>query len=115
VSDLELRPVFCTVTDDDGARVVAFAASDDPEDGYVFVQQDMTAPAAPLYLEVSDEIFGAHDALQGVTFTDDLITLVLKPEMVMRFGAVAQVLIYKAPDSLGWDEAATALRAMVVV
>lgn len=115
MSDLELRPVFCTVTDDDGARVVAFAASDDPEDGYVFVQQDISDPAVPLYLEVSDEIFGAHDAVQAVTFTDDLITLVLKPEMVMRFGAVAQIQIHKGPEAVGWDEAATALRAMVAV
>jgi hypothetical protein len=115
VSDLELRALFCTVNDDDGARVVAFAASDDPEDGYVFLQQDISDPAVPLYLEVSDEIFGAHDAVQAVRFTDNLITLVLKPEMVMRFGAVAQVQIHKGPDTQGWDEAATALRAMVAL
>ena len=113
MSDLELRPAFCTVTEDDGARVVAFAASDDPEDGYVFVQQDMAAPETPLYLEVSDEIFGAHDALQDVIFADDLITLILRPDMVMRFGAVAQVHIHKGPETDGWEKAAIALRAIV--
>ncbi len=113
MSDLELRPTFCTVTEEDGARVVAFAASEDPEDGYVFVQQDMTDPAAPLYLEISDEIFGAHDALHEATFADGLITLILRPEMVMRFGAVAQVQIHRGPDTDGWDEAEIALRAII--
>jgi hypothetical protein len=36
MSDLELHAAFGSVTEEDGARVVAFAASDDAEDGYVF-------------------------------------------------------------------------------
>lgn len=112
MSDLELHAAFGSVTEDEGARVVAFAASDDPEDGYVFVQQDITDPAAPLYLEVSDEIFGDYDALDAVSFADGLITLTIKADMVMRFGAVAQVLVHWDAATEGGAEAAAALEAM---
>ncbi len=112
MSDLELHAAFGSVTEDDGARVVAFAVTDDAEDGYVFVQQDMADPSAPLYLEVSDEIFGAFDALEAVTFADGLITLTLRADMVMRFGAVARVHVHWNDKTDGGAEAAEALRAM---
>jgi hypothetical protein len=112
MSDLELHAAFGSLTEDDGARVVAFAASDDPEDGYVFVQQDVADPKAPLYLEVSDEIFGGYDALEGVSFAEGLITLTIRPDMVMRFGAVAQVLVHWDDTTEGGAEAAAALQAM---
>lgn len=113
MSDLELHAAFASVTEDDGARVVAFAASDDPEDGYVFVQQDMADPTAPVYLEVSDEIFGGYDALEGVSFADGLITLTIRPDMVMRFGAVAKVLVRWTDATVDGAEAAAALEAMI--
>lgn len=113
MSDLELHAAFGSVSDDDGARVVAFSASDDPEDGYVFVQQDLTDPAAPLYLEVSDEIFGDYDALAASVITDALITLTIRPDMAMRFGAVDRVLIHVDAATEGGAEAMAALRAML--
>lgn len=113
MSDLDLSAAFGTVTEDDGVRVVAFTASDDPEDGYVFVQQDMADPKAPLYLEVSDEIFGGYDALEGITFGDGLITLTIRPAMVMRFGAVSRVQIRFDAATEGGHEAAIALQAML--
>ncbi|MES2144730.1 MAG: hypothetical protein V4516_10325 [Pseudomonadota bacterium] len=113
MSELELHAAFGSVHDDDGARVVAFAASDDPEDGYVFVQADITSPAAPLYLEVSDEIFGAFDALEAVHFGDGLIALTIRPAMAMRFGAVSRVLVHWDDATDGGAEAAAALQAMM--
>jgi hypothetical protein len=112
MSDLELHAAFGSVTEDDGARVVAFAASDDPEDGYVFVQQDMADTSAPLYLEVSDEIFGGFDALEAVHFSEGLITLTIRPDMAMRFGAVAKVLVHWNDATEGGADAAGALEAM---
>ena len=113
MSDLALFAAFGSVTEDDGVRVVAFAASEDPEDGYVFVQQDMADPTAPLYLEVSDEIFGGHDALQGSVFGEGLITLEIRPDMVMRFGAIDRVQIHLDAGTEGGAEAMAALRVML--
>jgi hypothetical protein len=66
----------------------------------------------PLYLEVSDEIFGGYDALESVQFGDGLITLTIRPAMVMRFGAVAHVLVHWTDATDGGAEAASALQAM---
>jgi Immunity protein 10 len=112
MSDLDLHAAFGSVTEEDGARVVAFAASDDPEDGYVFVQQDMIDPKAPLYLEVSDEIFGGYDALEAVQLGEGLITLTIRPDMEMRFGAVAKVHVHWNAATDGGAEAAKALATM---
>jgi hypothetical protein len=111
--DLTMKAAFASVEEDDGVRVVAFAVSNDPEDGYVFVQQDMADPAAPLYLEVSDEIFGAYDALESVDFGAGAVTLTIRPALVMRFGAVARVVVQTDAQTQGAEEAIAALKLMV--
>ncbi len=88
---------------------VAFAASDDPEDGYILFRRD----AARIWLEVSDEIFGAYDAIEAFEITPARIVVTIRTTMAMRFGMIRSVTIRPAKDAEGWDEASAALKALL--
>ena len=45
-------------------RAAGFATSEDPEDGYVLFEGLAGGDPAKLYVEVSDEIFGAEGAME---------------------------------------------------
>jgi len=108
-ADIEIRAAYCEALDEDGEVLAAFATSDDPDDGYALFRQD----GAKLWLEVSDEIFGAHDAIETITVGDDRIALVVRPAMVARLGMIRSVEITPAAEVEGWAEAAALLRRIL--
>jgi hypothetical protein len=74
VADIEIR-ARAFWTDVEGAEhAVGFAASEDPEDGYV-IFEGRPGDRKGLYLEVSDDIFAAKDAVETVVFGAEGFTL----------------------------------------
>ncbi len=108
-ADIEIIAAYCEALDEDGEVLAAFAASDDPDDGYALFRLD----GARLWLEVSDEIFGAHDALEAITVEDARIALVIRPAQVARLGMIRSVEIRPAPGAEDWAEAVALLRRMI--
>lgn len=108
-ADIEIRAAYCEALDEDGEVLAAFATSDDPDDGYALFRQD----GPKLWLEVSDEIFGAHDALETISIEDARIAFVIRPAQVARLGMIRSVEITPAAEAEGWAEAVALLRRMI--
>ena len=85
MADIEIR-ARAFWTDTEGAEhAVGFAASEDPEDGYVLFE-GVPGDRKGLYLEVSDDIFAAKDAVGDVVFNAGGFTLTIRPEMAAKLG-----------------------------
>lgn len=108
-ADIEIRAAYCEALDEEGEVLAAFATSDDPDDGYALFRQE----GARLWVEVSDEIFGAHDALETITIEDARIALVIRPALVARLGMIRSVEITPTEGAEDWAEAVALLRRMI--
>ncbi|NBE06900.1 hypothetical protein [Paragemmobacter ruber] len=93
MADIEIRArAFWTDVEGD-SLAVGFAASEDPEDGYV-VFEGRPGDRKGLYLEVSDEIFAAKDAVEAVTFTEAGFVVAIRPAMMAKLGMVGEVAVF---------------------
>lgn len=97
MADIEIRALAFWTHVEGRERAVGFAASEDPEDGYVLFEGELGQPRDALYVEVSDEIFGAEGAVEAVDFATDGFTLRLKPDMAAKFGMVQAVRVLVEP------------------
>ena len=79
-ADIEIRARAFWTDTEGGEHAVGFAASEDPEDGYV-IFEGKPGDRKGLYLEVSDEIFAAKDAVESVVFSETGFVLTIKPAM----------------------------------
>jgi hypothetical protein len=113
MADIEVHASVVWIENEGADRAVGFATSDDPEDGYVLFQHESGTGPETLYVEVSDEIFGASDAVERVTFAPGVIHLTLKPDSAVRFGMVTSVDILLSDDLENGAAAEAALRALL--
>ena len=97
MADIEIRAQAFWTDVEGGSLAVGFAASEDPEDGYV-VFEGQPGDRKGLYLEVSDEIFAAKDAVEAVDFTADGFTLTIRPAMAAKLGMVHSVAVFVRAD-----------------
>ncbi|MEI4471027.1 hypothetical protein [Frigidibacter sp. MR17.24] len=113
MADIEIRAEICTAETDAENTIVGFAVSEDEEDGYILFQQDGAPGTGPVWLEVSDEIFGAHDAIEAIDIADGLIRVSIRPGLVAKFGMIRDVEVRPAKGVAGWSEARALLRRML--
>ena len=112
MADIEIR-ARAFWTDTEGAEhAVGFAASEDPEDGYV-IFEGKPGDRKGLYLEVSDDIFAAKDAVEGVEFTADGFVLTIRPSMQAKLGMVGTVAVFVAGDDADGQAALAVLRGLL--
>ncbi len=112
MADIEIR-ARAFWTDVEGAEhAVGFAASEDPEDGYVILE-GRPGDRKGLYLEVSDEIFAAKDAVEAVEFTDTGFTLAIRPAMAAKLGMVSAVVVFVGADDADGQAALAVLKALL--
>lgn len=109
MADIEIVAEYCEALDEPDETFAAFAASEDPEEGYALFRRE----GAKLWTEVSDEIFGAHDALETVEIGEGRIALAIRPALAARFGMIRSVEIRRGRQAEGWDEAVALLRRLV--
>lgn len=112
MADIEIRARAFWVDTGGGEHAVGFAASEDPEDGYV-VFEGRPGDRAGLYLEVSDEIFGGKDAVERVEFTEAGFTVTIRPAMRAKLGMVDAVAVSVAGEDADGQAALAVLRGLV--
>jgi len=111
-ADIEIRArAFWTDTEGD-EHAVGFAASEDPEDGYV-IFEGRPGDRKGLYLEVSDDIFAAKDAVEGVEFTSGGFVLTIRAAMQAKLGMVGTVAVDVAADDADGQAALSVLRGLL--
>lgn len=112
MADIEIR-ARAFWTDTEGAEhAVGFAASEDPEDGYVLFE-GVPGDRKGLYLEVSDDIFAAKDAVGDVVFDAGGFTLTIRPEMAAKLGMVHAVAVFVDADDADGQAALAVLRGLI--
>ena len=112
MADIEIR-ARAFWTDTEGAEyAVGFAASEDPEDGYV-IFEGVPGDRKGLYLEVSDDIFAAKDAVGDVVFGAAGFTLTIRPEMAAKLGMVNEVVVFVDADDADGQAALAVLRDLL--
>lgn len=112
MADIEIRARAFWTDTEGGEHAVGFAASEDPEDGYV-IFEGRPGDRKGLYLEVSDEIFAAKDAVEAVVFTAERFTLTIRPAMQAKLGMVGEVVVHVAADDADGQAALAVLRGLL--
>ena len=111
-ADIEIRARAFWADTEGGEHAVGFAASEDPEDGYV-IFEGRPGDRKGLYVEVSDEIFAAKDAVEAVVFNDLGFVLTIKPSMQAKLGMVGEVAVFVAADDADGQAALAVLRGLI--
>ena len=73
----------------------------------------MGYPRDAIYVEVSDEIFGAEGGIETVTFAPDGFTLALKESLAHKFGMVREVKVLVEPMDDDGQNALKVLRELL--
>ena len=109
MADITIAAAYGSVVEDDeeGCLFVGFAEGEAEDEAYVLFRQALTG--GPVWFEVSDEAFGAEDAVQAVEAGPKGLTVTLRPEKVASFGYAASVEVRIGP---GCEDAAPALEAL---
>lgn len=113
MADIEIRALAFWTHAEGRERAAGFATSEDPEDGYVLFEGEVGQPRDAIYVEVSDEIFGAEDAIESVTFAADGFTLVLKESIAPKFGMVREVHVLVEPLDTDGQHAIKVLKELL--
>ncbi|WP_434617658.1 hypothetical protein [Tabrizicola sp. M-4] len=111
-ADIEIRARAFWADTEGGEHAVGFAASEDPEDGYV-IFEGRPGDRKGLYLEVSDEIFAAKDAVEGVAFSPEGFVVTIRPAMQAKLGMVATVAVFVAAEDADGQAALAVLRGLM--
>ena len=64
MADIVVKAAYGSVVEDEGMLFVGFAAGEEEDEGYVLFRQPLGG--GPVWFEVSDEAFGAEDAVERV-------------------------------------------------
>lgn len=111
--DIEIKALAFWRARDDGDIAVGFAASEDPEDGYVLFDGPEGGSPDDILTEVSDEIFAATGAIGRVVFDAAGFTLTVARDAVRKLGMVETVRVMVDPaDDVG-QAALADLRALL--
>ena len=113
MADIEIRALAFWTHSEGRERAAGFAASEDPEDGYVLFEGEVGHPRDAIYVEVSDEIFGAEGGIEQVTFAPDGFTLALKESLAHKFGMVREVKVLVEPMDDDGQHALKVLRELL--
>lgn len=111
-ADIEIRARAFWTDTEGGEHAVGFAASEDPEDGYV-IFEGKPGDRKGLYVEVSDEIFSGKDAVEAVVFTDQGFVLTIRASMQAKLGMVGEVAVFVAADDADGQAALAVLRGLI--
>lgn len=113
MADISLKAAYASVVEDDedGMLFVGFAEGEAEDEAYALFRQPLAG--GPVWFEVTDESFGAEDAVQSVTAGPKGLDIVIRPGKEAAFGWAGSVQIKAGPGCEGRDEAYAALSAML--
>ena len=113
MAEVTIKAAYASVVEDDGMLFVGFAQGEDADEPYVLFRQPVTG--GPIWFEVSDETFGAPDAVGSIAFEKDRIVIGIAAAHMATMGFVDRVTVEVGPDCDSAEEAIAALRAMYPV
>ncbi|TXI06293.1 MAG: hypothetical protein E6Q73_00765 [Pseudorhodobacter sp.] len=113
MADISIKAAYASVVEDDeeGFLFIGFAEGEAEDEAYALFRQPLVG--GPVWFEVTDESFGAEDALERVTASPKGLEITLKPVLSARFGWALTVSIKAGPNCEGRDEAFAALADML--
>ena len=111
MADLDLTAAYASVVEDDGMLFIGFAEGEDADEPYVLFRQALAG--GPVWFEVSDESFGAEDAIAALEFHPDRFDITIAAAKVASFGYLQAVTVHVGPHCDSGPEAIAALRAMI--
>lgn len=111
MADIEITAAYASVVEDEGMLFVGFAEGEDADEPYVLFRQAVDGGA--VWFEVSDESFGAEDAIEAVAFHGDRIDIKIAAASVAAFGYLQAVTVHVGPECESGGEAIAALRLMI--
>lgn len=113
MADIVIKAAYASVVEDEeeGFLFVGFAEGEAEDEAYALFRQPLGG--GPVWFEVTDESFGAEDALAAVVAGPKGLEITLRPEMSARFGWAGSVAVRAGPGCEGRDEAFAALAGML--
>ncbi len=111
MADVTVDAAYASVVEDDGQLFIGFAEGEDADEAYILFRQPVGG--GPIWFEVTDETFGAEDAVETVEFGPAGIEITIAAGKVAAFGYVRHVSVRIGPDCECAPEAMVALRQML--
>jgi hypothetical protein len=113
MADISVQAAYASIVEDDeeGFLFIGFAQGESEDEAYVLFRQPLEG--GTVWFEVSDESFGAEDAVESATAFDDGLEIVIRPTKLAAFGWASTVSVKAGPDCEGRDEAFEGLAAML--
>lgn len=113
MADIVVKAAYGSVVEDaeEGFLFIGFAAGEEEEEGYVLFRQALAGGA--VWFEVSDEAFGAEDALERVVVGSKGLEISLAPGKQAAFGFAASVAVRIGAECEDAPAAVEALRGML--
>jgi hypothetical protein len=111
MADITINAAYGSVVEEDGFLFVGFAEGEDEDEAYVLFRQPLGGGA--VWVEVSDESFGAEDAVQSVAGSPQGFTLTIRPDRIAAFGFAASVAVTIGPECEDAGPALAALRELL--
>lgn len=106
-----MTAAYGSVVEDEGMLFIGFAEGEEEDEGYVLFRQPVEG--GPVWFEVTDEAFGAEDAVAGVVAGPEGLDILIRPEKAAALGWASRVNVRIAAGADGRDEAFAALEAML--
>lgn len=113
MADIVVKAAYASVVEDDeeGMLFIGFAEGEAEDESYALFRQPLAG--GPVWFEVTDENFGAENAVESVVAGPKGLEITLRPEMAGRFGWATSVAVRLGPGCEGRDEALAALADML--
>lgn len=111
MADIEVTAAYGSVVEDEGQLFVGFAEGEEEDEGYVLFRQ--AVEGGPVWFEVTDEAFGAEDAVEAVLAGPVGLMIAIRPEKAGALGWASSVAVKIKPGADGRDEAFAALAGML--
>ncbi|MFZ1340451.1 MAG: hypothetical protein WAS26_15530 [Paracoccaceae bacterium] len=111
MADIVVKAAYGSVVEDEGMLFVGFAAGEEEDEGYVLFRQSLGG--GPVWFEVSDEAFGAEDAVERVVGGPKGLEIAIAPGKLAAFGFAGSVAVRIGPQCEDATAALESLRAML--
>ena len=115
MTEIAIKAAYASVVEDDeeGFLFVGFAEGEAEDEAYVLFRQPIGG--GPVWFEVTDESFGAEDAIEQVTQDARGLSIAIRPEMVAQIGWATHVRVRIGAECESVDDALAALHDMLGV
>lgn len=111
MADITVKAAYGSVVEDEGQLFVGFATGEDADEGYVLFRQSLDG--GPIWFEVSDETFGAEDAIESAVAGPKGFEVTIRADKRAAFGFAATVAVRVGPGCEDGPEAVAALKGML--